>query len=306
MSKLPTLFTTVLALLMGTASNAEIPACQKNAPISFEVYQYQNSYVAIIIVDGGKGYIDSLDNPNIEIGFYNDSPSVKVVCKDYGDNSTTVKHVTACIYPTDITSLLTIAGYTSVLENGTTCNKQNISVLKKAVPFLDSIITIEQCKSTNISDVSKCSSLVRNAILGKAPIQGETTKPPPPDISKNCPAPNVFDEKNQKCISVVQPKKPCEDVGVQLLDGSCGKSCGLNQIQKFGKCECMSSFIKDAKATACVADPNLTPLPPASPTSGGGSCSLDSATANGGQVNTTLALLLTPMLAATACRFSKS
>jgi hypothetical protein len=77
-----------------------------------------------------------------------------------------------------------------------------------------------------------------------------------------------------KCISVVQPQKQCDASTVTLLDGSCGASCGANQVQKQGKCQCQNGYKKDDKGTGCVEDPSFNITPPPSSSTGGGSCSL--------------------------------
>lgn len=104
-----------------------------------------------------------------------------------------------------------------------------------------------------------------------------TCDPKPPatgDASKDCVAPNIYDKTTDKCISAVQPKKPCDN-GVALLDGSCGTKCGVNQVQKLGKCQCMTTYIKDPYGAACIVDPQVVKPPPTvAAGSGGGSCSL--------------------------------
>lgn len=94
-----------------------------------------------------------------------------------------------------------------------------------------------------------------------------------PSTNEDCPPPNFLDTTG-KCVSILQPQKDCGADSVTLLDGSCGTGCGTFQVQKLGKCQCQSGYIKDDAGTGCVLEPSLDAnLPPAS-TGGGGSCSL--------------------------------
>lgn len=103
---------------------------------------------------------------------------------------------------------------------------------------------------------------------------GEEPKPKPdPNANKDCPPPNFLDTAG-KCISILQTQKQCDSNTVSLLDGTCGNACGANQVQKMGKCQCQTGYMKDAKGTGCDADPNYNVTPPPGASVGGGSCSL--------------------------------
>lgn len=103
---------------------------------------------------------------------------------------------------------------------------------------------------------------------------GEDTKPKTdPSTNKDCPPPNFLDTAG-KCISILQTQKQCDANTVSLLDGTCGDVCGANQVQKMGKCQCQTGYMKDAKGTGCDADPNYNVTPPPGASVGGGSCSL--------------------------------
>lgn len=155
-------------LLLGSATAfASTPHCPQDAPISFEVYQNQKSYVAIIIVDGGAGYVGTITNPHIGIGLSGFPSIMDIACKDYGNANQTVAHVIACTYPASMTGFLTRAVFTPVFENGDSCTTQKFGVPSKSVLFTDATATVAQCISSSIINVNGCTSMVRDAVLGK-------------------------------------------------------------------------------------------------------------------------------------------
>jgi hypothetical protein len=99
----------------------------------------------------------------------------------------------------------------------------------------------------------------------------------PAATEKACPAPSYIDNSG-KCVSAAESKKDlCASGNYILLGGKgCGAKCGANQVAKMGMCVCQTDFIPDpANAQNCIVNPALNEkLPAASPSSGGGSCSL--------------------------------
>lgn len=286
-------FATILGFLVCATSYGTTQQCPKDSPISHEVYQHQNTYTAIIIVDGGNGYIDSLEEPHMGIGFYNDSPAVDVLCKDYGDASKSMPHILACIYPNNITSLLTVVGFTSIIKNNDPCYTQKFTILTKAIPFPDQM-TITQCTNKLIADPATCTTLVQNAILEKLPESKNPPKdpysPPPSqpqsqastgtpstEEASKCPPPGYINTAGN-CVTAAESKKElCASGNYILLGGKgCGTDCGANQVAKMGMCVCQTNFIPDpANPQNCIANPALNQnLPVSAPSSGGGSCSL--------------------------------
>lgn len=89
---------------------------------------------------------------------------------------------------------------------------------------------------------------------------------------------------------------------VRQIDGSCGVDCSGNEEKKDNVCVCKTGFAVETTSNACI--PSLNVNDAQQPATSGNNCALSTTPTLPNKA--ILALLLVPMLAATACRFSKS